>query len=173
MGSQTPNSPQPLLASTSRPIRADLHCPLPTCKRQFPRPSQLADHLLTHTGERPYHCAALGCEKVYEWRSSLAAHARVHGRKGHSLPRNFYAGNDWSGGRTHPRSSNEAPVEEADLLWAERFVRDSAGLVGEVDKADFGGFVEATEGSEAEFLDTDGKGDELVETMARQVLKSA
>ncbi|OLY80147.1 Transcription factor IIIA [Smittium mucronatum] len=45
------------------------------CKKEYKKPSKLAEHERSHTGERPYICH---CGKAYMRRSHLAVHERSH-----------------------------------------------------------------------------------------------
>lgn len=48
----------------------------PTCGKGFGRPSSLAQHEFTHTGERPYVCSV--CNKAFNTSSNLKRHQGLH-----------------------------------------------------------------------------------------------
>ncbi|KAG0142318.1 hypothetical protein CROQUDRAFT_662683 [Cronartium quercuum f. sp. fusiforme G11] len=48
----------------------------PTCGKGFGRPSSLAQHEFTHTGERPYVCSV--CTKAFNTSSNLKRHQGLH-----------------------------------------------------------------------------------------------
>ncbi|EGF99303.1 uncharacterized protein MELLADRAFT_94759 [Melampsora larici-populina 98AG31] len=48
----------------------------PTCGKGFGRPSSLAQHEFTHTGERPYVCNV--CNKAFNTSSNLKRHQGLH-----------------------------------------------------------------------------------------------
>ncbi|KAK3867621.1 hypothetical protein Pcinc_026932 [Petrolisthes cinctipes] len=49
-------------------------CPVEGCGKQFGKPSRLAVHMRTHTGERPFACPAAGCSKTYSRQQHLKRH---------------------------------------------------------------------------------------------------
>ncbi|SPO01152.1 uncharacterized protein DNG_03899 [Cephalotrichum gorgonifer] len=49
-------------------------CPHPGCDKLFSRPSRLAIHERSHTGERPFACTHDGCSKSYMEEKHLAQH---------------------------------------------------------------------------------------------------
>jgi general transcription factor IIIA len=51
-------------------------CPFPGCPKAYTKPSRLAEHDRTHTGDRPFACAT--CSKSYLREAHLQAHARSH-----------------------------------------------------------------------------------------------
>ena len=55
-------------------------CPHPDCIKYFSRPSRLQTHLLCHTGDKPYNCTKVGCNKSY----SRSAHLKRHMRQNHN-----------------------------------------------------------------------------------------
>ncbi|KAJ1722664.1 hypothetical protein LPJ53_002922 [Coemansia erecta] len=47
------------------------------CNKKFPRPSALATHVFSHTGEKPYKCEEPGCEQVFSVRSNMQRHMKA------------------------------------------------------------------------------------------------
>ncbi|OCK74734.1 hypothetical protein K432DRAFT_409613 [Lepidopterella palustris CBS 459.81] len=67
------------------------HCPIENCDRSFNRPCRLAEHIRTHTNERPYVCTHAGCDKAYRRSTHLKHHlTSIHGGE-----RKFVC--DWEG----------------------------------------------------------------------------
>ncbi|GMM37565.1 Cmr3 protein [Saccharomycopsis crataegensis] len=52
----------------------------PKCNKQFKRPSSLQTHLYSHTGEKPFQCGWVGCERYFSVRSNMTRHMRLHER---------------------------------------------------------------------------------------------
>ncbi|KAL9545856.1 hypothetical protein MBANPS3_006940 [Mucor bainieri] len=48
------------------------------CIKRFTRPSSLATHMHSHTGEKPYKCAVDGCGRRFSVVSNLRRHAKIH-----------------------------------------------------------------------------------------------
>ncbi|KAJ2786833.1 hypothetical protein GGI15_001195 [Coemansia interrupta] len=47
------------------------------CNKKFPRPSALATHVFSHTGEKPYKCEDPECEQVFSVRSNMQRHMKA------------------------------------------------------------------------------------------------
>ncbi|KAG7388791.1 hypothetical protein PHYPSEUDO_011810 [Phytophthora pseudosyringae] len=65
-----------------RPLssRPAIHaCPQPGCTRRFNRKYTLAEHIKTHTGERPHACPVRTCGKRFSTSGNLSRHKRLHG----------------------------------------------------------------------------------------------
>jgi hypothetical protein len=59
------------------PSEQKLHqCPHVGCAKAFNRPARLAEHLRSHTNERPFKCAAAGCAKSFLRQAHLAHHTK-------------------------------------------------------------------------------------------------
>ncbi|QDS72211.1 hypothetical protein FKW77_005331 [Venturia effusa] len=69
--------------STSRPNI--YKCTFEGCNRAFNRPCRLEDHLRSHTGDRPFVCQYLDCDKTFTRDSHLARHVT----SAHTNIRNF------------------------------------------------------------------------------------
>ncbi|KAI9489717.1 hypothetical protein BDB00DRAFT_726141, partial [Zychaea mexicana] len=48
------------------------------CVKRFTRPSSLATHMHSHTGEKPYKCQIEGCGRRFSVVSNLRRHAKIH-----------------------------------------------------------------------------------------------
>ena len=69
-----------IISVNSRGTKGSCTCPYPHCEKFFSRPYRLQSHILTHTGERPFKCKELGCEKSY----TREIHLRRHEKNSHS-----------------------------------------------------------------------------------------
>lgn len=73
-------------ASQSKNFRANVYkCPYEDCNRKFNRPCRLAEHLRSHTNERPYKCHYDGCNKDFRRDTHLTRHIK----SAHSEERDF------------------------------------------------------------------------------------
>ncbi|KAI9823929.1 MAG: Strongly-conserved Zn-finger binding protein (TFIIIA) [Thelocarpon impressellum] len=52
------------------------HCPHEACGKSFNRPARLAEHLRSHTNDRPFGCRHDGCEKRFLRESHLSHHVK-------------------------------------------------------------------------------------------------
>ncbi|RLN76851.1 hypothetical protein BBJ28_00001630 [Nothophytophthora sp. Chile5] len=74
-------------AGVKRPLSTHQHvtppaihaCPQPGCQRRFNRKYTLAEHIKTHTGERPHVCPVRSCGKRFSTSGNLSRHKRLHG----------------------------------------------------------------------------------------------
>ncbi|KAI8366104.1 uncharacterized protein BYT42DRAFT_505363 [Radiomyces spectabilis] len=48
------------------------------CVKRFTRPSSLATHMHSHTGEKPYKCMVENCGRRFSVVSNLRRHAKIH-----------------------------------------------------------------------------------------------
>ncbi|XP_016310969.1 zinc finger protein Xfin-like [Sinocyclocheilus anshuiensis] len=53
------------------------------CLKNFPYPSKLARHILSHTDVRPFKCHV--CLKSFRYRWHLQCHVRIHNKKGQNI----------------------------------------------------------------------------------------
>ncbi|KAI9681458.1 MAG: Strongly-conserved Zn-finger binding protein (TFIIIA) [Caeruleum heppii] len=67
------------------------HCHFPLCLRSFNRPARLAEHIRSHTDERPFACAYSECSKSFRREAHLSHHVKsAHtGQRDHAC--------DWQG----------------------------------------------------------------------------
>ncbi|CAL1696061.1 unnamed protein product [Somion occarium] len=63
-------------ADVQRKRRKQYACTLEGCNKIYSKPSRLAEHQRSHTGDRPFICAV--CDKRYLRESHLQAHSRSH-----------------------------------------------------------------------------------------------
>ncbi|KAI8978912.1 hypothetical protein BDB01DRAFT_852140 [Pilobolus umbonatus] len=67
----SPNKPT-TITNTPRRYKCTL------CAKRFTRPSSLATHMHSHTGEKPYKCTVEGCGRRFSVVSNLRRHAKIH-----------------------------------------------------------------------------------------------
>ncbi|SAL99500.1 hypothetical protein [Absidia glauca] len=63
-------------SSTTENIPRRYKCTV--CVKRFTRPSSLATHMHSHTGEKPYRCNVDGCGRRFSVVSNLRRHAKIH-----------------------------------------------------------------------------------------------
>ncbi|KAJ1962010.1 hypothetical protein GGI12_002920 [Dipsacomyces acuminosporus] len=68
-----------------RPTLKERKYPCNVCGKRFTRPSSLACHKFTHTGERPHGCPFPNCNKRFSVRSNLRRHLKVHDKQASKL----------------------------------------------------------------------------------------
>lgn len=51
-------------------------CPFDSCEKTFNRPCRLAEHIRSHTNERPYVCQEPGCDKSFRRDTHLTRHIK-------------------------------------------------------------------------------------------------
>ena len=92
-----PSTPRTPLTSTTSRASSEAnrlncyHCPYDNCGRSFNRPCRLAEHIRTHTNERPFVCSQDGCTKSFR----RDAHLKRHITSAHSGDRRYAC--DWNG----------------------------------------------------------------------------
>ncbi|CAK9781448.1 hypothetical protein CC85DRAFT_255565 [Cutaneotrichosporon oleaginosum] len=80
-GKSAPKSPKPKSPKSGPPSRPPSRterrfaCTFAGCDKAFFKPARLAEHMRTHTGERPYVCE---CGQSYRRATHLTAHQRTH-----------------------------------------------------------------------------------------------
>ncbi|TCD66374.1 Strongly-conserved Zn-finger binding protein (TFIIIA) [Steccherinum ochraceum] len=71
-----PSIPASTLAQKDTPAKKRYKCSYEGCRKAYSKPSRLAEHERSHTGDRPFVCQA--CDKSYLRESHLQAHSRSH-----------------------------------------------------------------------------------------------
>ena len=73
----TPAEPTPAQKTLAVANQADKNtCSI--CSKRWPYPSKLAEHMRTHTGEKPYKCKFKGCKYACTNSSNLKTHTLTH-----------------------------------------------------------------------------------------------
>ncbi|KAJ2722151.1 hypothetical protein GGI07_003487 [Coemansia sp. Benny D115] len=88
------------------------------CQKMFARPSTLATHMHSHTGEKPYQCNWDSCGKKFSVMSNLRRHQRIHERQRakfanmqqqqqakHDVQASYHNDSDSTSGSTTPLAS--------------------------------------------------------------------
>ncbi|KAL1919955.1 uncharacterized protein VTP21DRAFT_1887 [Calcarisporiella thermophila] len=57
--------------------------PCGICQKRFTRPSSLATHVYSHTGEKPFRCPVEGCGRHFSVQSNLRRHTKIHAKERH------------------------------------------------------------------------------------------
>ncbi|KAI9255972.1 hypothetical protein BY458DRAFT_519736 [Sporodiniella umbellata] len=70
--SESETSDKPYMAAAPRRYKCTV------CPKRFTRPSSLATHMHSHTGEKPYECVHEGCGRRFSVVSNLRRHAKIH-----------------------------------------------------------------------------------------------
>lgn len=82
---QTDNPTLGILPGTGQPIshetKNNIH-PCTICGKQFQRPSTLETHMNIHSGDQPYECPFLNCEKLFNAKSNMLRHLKMHFKLG-------------------------------------------------------------------------------------------
>lgn len=63
---------------SNRPDDGRHHCTYTGCSKSYTKASKLAQHVRSHTGERPFVCSHPGCDASYMRNEHLKAHQRRH-----------------------------------------------------------------------------------------------
>lgn len=67
--------------NTDHSTKSNIH-PCTICGKEFQRPSTLETHMNIHSGKRPYECPFLNCEKVFNAKSNMLRHLKMHFKLG-------------------------------------------------------------------------------------------
>ncbi|KAL1917257.1 uncharacterized protein VTP21DRAFT_4913 [Calcarisporiella thermophila] len=60
--------------------------PCSVCQKRFSRPSSLATHMHSHTGQKPFRCPVEGCGRCFSVQSNLRRHIKIHFKAGRPSP---------------------------------------------------------------------------------------
>ncbi|KAJ9643398.1 hypothetical protein H2199_004077 [Coniosporium tulheliwenetii] len=71
----TPGSPLTTCSTPRTPREKNFHCHYPNCGKSFIRPSRLEEHILSHTGGRPFACKQ--CPKTFVRNNHLKRHVKT------------------------------------------------------------------------------------------------